>query len=143
MTQKLEIHYTLGRPPHQRSQKAKPATRCSQPLAPQLPRITRLMALAIKLQELLVHDAHLSATDLARCGRVSRTRLTQILNLVHLAPDLQERLLFREPLRYGREVITERRLRGISSMYDWAEQRRAFNAAIETAASSGSGGTHG
>jgi hypothetical protein len=32
--------------------------------------------------------------ELARLGHVSRTRVTQILNLLHLAPDIQERLLF-------------------------------------------------
>jgi hypothetical protein len=143
MTQKHEIQYTLARPSRQRSHNAKPAANYSQPLAPQLPRITRLMALAIKLQELLAHDANISTTDLARCGRVSRTRLTQILNPVHLAPDLQERLLFLEPLPEGREVITEKRLRRISGMYVWLEQRRACNAILlGMAASNGPGGTH-
>jgi hypothetical protein len=57
-----------------------------------LPRVTRLMALAIKLGQLLDEGVATHA-ELARLGQVTRARMSQILNLLHLAPDLQERLL--------------------------------------------------
>jgi hypothetical protein len=55
------------------------------------------MAIAIKLEDFLNHHRDLSCQELARMGQVSAPRLTQVLNLLHLAPDLQERLLWLEP----------------------------------------------
>lgn len=65
------------------------------PLAPpsRLPRITRLMALTIKFQEMVDRGEVRDYADLARLGYVTRARLTQIMNLVLLAPEIQERLL--------------------------------------------------
>ena len=60
------------------------------PLGP-VPRITRLMALAIEFDRLLRAGQVASQAELARLGHVSRTRLTQIMNLTLLAPDIQER----------------------------------------------------
>ena len=60
---------------------------------PRIPRITRLMALAIKFQEMVDRGEVRDYADLARLGYVSRARLTQIMNLLLLAPDLQEVLL--------------------------------------------------
>ena len=88
----------------------------------QLPRITRLMALAIKLDD----PAAASNAELARLGHVSRSRVSQILHLRLLAPDIQERLLFLEPVRQGREPIHERAVRPVTRLVDWAEQRRAL-----------------
>src|ERR1700680_2853932 len=62
--------------------------------APRIPRITRLMALAIKFQDMVDRGEVCDYADLARLGYVTRARLTQIMNLLHLAPDIQEQLLF-------------------------------------------------
>jgi hypothetical protein len=59
----------------------------SLPIVAALPRITRLMALAIKLDRLLQQCPDLHGVELAGRGCISRSRLTQILNLLHLAPD--------------------------------------------------------
>ena len=87
------------------------------------------MALAIKLERDR-NQGCFDYTELAKHGRVSRTRITQIFNLLHLAPDLQERLLFLEPTARGRERMSEKALRRISGLYDWVEQRRAFESVI-------------
>ena len=58
------------------------------------------MALAIKLDG----QRTASYAELARLGYVSRSRLSQILKLRLLAPDIQERLLFLEPVARGRET---------------------------------------
>ena len=59
---------------------------------------------------------------LFRSGRVTRARMTQIMKLLDLAPDLQEEILFL-PFVKG---LNERNLRRIVSRIDWDEQRRLF-----------------
>ena len=120
-----EIHYTLALPRRERSTQPKGALH-SQPLSGQLPRITRLMALAIKFENLLGEVEGLSYADLARLGGVSRSHVTHILNLLYLAPDLQERLLFLEPSPTGPDRIYEGDLRRVSQLDEWREQRRVF-----------------
>jgi hypothetical protein len=52
--------------------------------------------------------------------------LTQILNLLTLAPDIQERLLFLSAAEKGRDAISEKQIRGLAAEYDWERQRCAF-----------------
>ena len=124
-----EIHYMLGPPSRERSTQPKGALH-SQPLSGQLPRITRLIVLAIKFEGLLGEVEGLSYADLARLGGVSRSHLTHILNLLYLAPDLQERLLFLEPSPTGPDRFYEADLRRVSQLYEWQEQRRVFEAIL-------------
>ena len=96
--------------------------RGSEAAGPSIPRIARLMALAIRLEGLLRDEKSLDYAELARLGRVTRARMTQIMKLLHLAPDIQEQVLFL-PLIKG---LNERNLRPITSRIDWDEQRRMF-----------------
>ena len=64
--------------------------------------------------------------EIARLGHVTRARLTQIVNLLHLAPDIQETLLLLPPVEKGRDPITERELRPIAAEPDWKRQRRMW-----------------
>jgi hypothetical protein len=121
-TRDVRYHFQVPRPA--RSRKTVVAT--SLPLGAALPRITRLMALAIKLDRLLQQRPDLDGVELARCGSISRSRLTQILNLLHLAPDIQERLLWLPPVAKGREVISEKTLRQLTGEYHWERQRERF-----------------
>src|SRR5271163_678033 len=59
-----------------------------------VPRVARLMALALRLDELVPSGQVASYSALASLGHVTRARICQILNLLHLAPDIQEELLF-------------------------------------------------
>jgi hypothetical protein len=97
----------------------------SEPPGPSVPRIARLMALAIHLGGRIERE-NLDCRELAHCGHVSRTRLTQILNLLSLAPDIQERLLFLAAAEKGRDAISEKQIRSLVAEYDWERQRRAF-----------------
>ncbi len=84
------------------------------------------MALAIRLDQ-LIRDGHVSdQAELARLSHVSRARLTQIMNLLQLAPDIQEAALHLPLTESGRDAITERDLRPIAGMVGWKEQRRAW-----------------
>jgi hypothetical protein len=95
-----------------------------------LPRVARLMALAIRFEELLRAGTVRDFADLSRLGRVTRARISQIMNLLNLAPDLQERLLFLEPVVCWRDEISERILRAVVDEPSWAQQRRLFEKVI-------------
>ena len=88
-----------------------------------LPRVTRLMALAIKSELLIRTGVVRDYADLARLAHVSRARVTQIMNLLNLAPDIQEELLFLQPRIAQRDRVHERGLRAIAKIVDWDAQR--------------------
>jgi len=52
------------------------------------PRVSRLMALALHLDEMLRAGTFASYAEVARLGHVTRARVCQIMNLVNLAPDI-------------------------------------------------------
>lgn len=96
------------------------------PVRPKLHRVTKLMALAIRFQEMLrTGEAH-DLTDLARMGKVSQPRMSQIMGLNLLAPDIQRDLLDLPPQGRGKPFLHEKRIRPITAILDWAEQRRAW-----------------
>jgi hypothetical protein len=80
------------------------------------------MALALRFEGLLRAGTIRDYAELARLGRVTRARMTQIMQLLDLAPDIQEQILFL-PLIPG---LNERNLRPLVSRIDWQEQRRMF-----------------
>jgi len=88
-----------------------------------IPRVARLMALAIRLDGMLQRGEVGSQRELAEVARVTPARLTQILNLLHLAPDLQEWLLFLPPVVKGRDPVSERELRTVVGVCLWSRQR--------------------
>ncbi len=92
-----------------------------------VPRISRLMALAIRL-DLLIRDGVVTdQAELARLGRVTRARLTQIMNLLCLAPIIQEQILHLSVKYKEQNAITERDLRPIASIPDWKQQFGKWN----------------
>ncbi len=92
--------------------------------APRIPRITRLMALAIKFQDMVDRREVRDFADLARLGYVTRARITQIMNLINLAPDIQEEILLQ---RLKSKVVTERHLRSVTSEVSWQRQRQLWH----------------
>jgi len=82
-------------------------------------RIARLMALAIRFERLVKDRTVRDYADLARRGHVARARITQIMKLLDLAPDIQEQILFLPPIN----GLNERNLRRIVSTVGWDEQR--------------------
>ncbi|MBK8481849.1 MAG: hypothetical protein IPL40_11820 [Proteobacteria bacterium] len=59
--------------------------------------------------------------DAARHYQLTRARITQLMNLTHLAPDIQEQVLFLEAVD-GREPMSERDLRRVLGSLAWEEQ---------------------
>jgi hypothetical protein len=78
------------------------------------------MALAIKFDGMIARGEVRDYADLARLGYVTRARVTQIMNLLHLAPDIQEELLLQA---HGDAHRAERNLRSVVAELDWNSQR--------------------
>ena len=92
------------------------------PTPPRIPRITRLMALAIKFQDMIDRGEVKDYADLARLGFVTRARVTQIMNLTLLAPEIQEAILSPDG-SVDNNRVRERCVRQIGSLVDWQRQR--------------------
>jgi len=92
-----------------------------------VPRISRLMALAIHMDDLVRRGEVADYAELARLAHVTRARMTQVMNLLHLAPEIQEALLFLPRTHGGRHAIYEKAVRRIAAIPDWRKQRVAWN----------------
>jgi hypothetical protein len=84
------------------------------------------MALAIRVEGLLKQGTVADYAAVARLGKVTRARMTHVMNLLHLASDIQETILFLPRRASGRDPITERELRPLTRIVGWSEQRRAW-----------------
>jgi predicted XRE-type DNA-binding protein len=101
-------------------------THPEQPTASRLPRITKMMALAIRLDHLIKSRQVIDQAELARIGHVSRARLTQIMDLNLLAPDIQEHVLFLDSIEPHCRLPLEREVREIATLLNWAVQRSSW-----------------
>jgi hypothetical protein len=93
-----------------------------------VPRVARLMALAVRFEDLIRVGRIRDFADLARLGHVSRSRVTQIMNLRLLAPDIQELILFLPLTERGHDRIHLAQLQPIAREWDWQKQRRRWAA---------------
>lgn len=118
---RVKFHLAMGRTGHKEVRKGEA------PEPPPVsdghtPRISQLMALAIRFEQLIRDGVVQDQADLARLALVSRARVTQIMDLLMLAPDIQEALLFLPPVHKGRDPITERNLREVLTDANWERQ---------------------
>jgi len=90
-----------------------------------LPRVTQVMALAVQFQDMIQRGEARDYADLARLGCVTRERMSQIMKLVWLAPDIQKEILEFSPTRV-RFPISEVALRRIAGHLSWNDQRDAW-----------------
>ena len=84
-----------------------------------VPRVVRLLALAHRIDGMIRDD---EITDLAEAARrldLTRARMTQVMNLLLLAPAIQAAILDLPLVTNGRDTITERQLRPITAEPDW------------------------
>ncbi len=125
LTVEAEVHFRRGRRGRKHMQRGE------KPQPPKVdrgrvPRLSRLMALALRFERLIRVGAVKEYADLARLGHVSRARITQIMNLLNLAPDIQEEILFLPRTHRGRDPISEPKVRAITRVPDWRKQRRLW-----------------
>jgi hypothetical protein len=123
---------TVERRLHFRRQKRLGGGQCLSVPTRRIPRVSRLMALAIRFDQLIQNGSVAAQADLARLGLVSRARLTQIMNLLTLAPDIQEQILNLAPTAHGRDPLSERHLRPIAAELSWKAQRPLWLALTAT-----------
>ena len=88
-------------------------------------RVARMLALANDMQDKLDRGEHKDQATLARELGLTPTRVTRLLDLALLAPDIQENVLFLEAVD-GKVPVTERALRRIVRITTWADQRREW-----------------
>jgi hypothetical protein len=87
--------------------------------------VARLMALAHRLDSVLRDGMVANYAELAQYTSVTRARMGQIMNLLNLAPTIQERLLFLSSA--DAVLLTERSLQQLASVCDWRRQMKLFS----------------
>jgi hypothetical protein len=91
--------------------------------AGRIPRVARILAQAHHFQNLLETGVVRTQMELAE---LTTARITQIMNLLVLAPDIQEEILFLAPVTKGPAPVTERDLRPLLKTLVWSEQRTTW-----------------
>ena len=89
--------------------------------------VTRLLALAHHLQGLIDKGLVADYAGIARQFNLSRARLTQIMNLTLLAPQIQEEILLEINNDLFRGYLNEQDLRVVLKTSNWEEQLKIWN----------------
>ena len=124
----VEIQFRLhpaprGPKPGKKREEQAPA---AAPAPGRLPRITQLLALAIQFQEMIRCSDAKDYAELGRLGGLCRERISQIMKLIWLAPDIQIEILYLPPVPGGRFPVSESALRKVAGCLDWREQRERW-----------------
>ena len=98
----------------------------SKPALERIPRISRYMALAIHFEDLIRQGVVTDYAELARLGHVTRARVTQIMNLRLLAPEIQEELLFYESKPANETPNQLKAFQSVACDLSWAKQRKRW-----------------
>ncbi len=88
-------------------------------------KVAQMLALAHHLQNAIDEDDSLDQSTVAKRLGVTKARITQLLDLTLLAPDLQEQVLAMEAVD-GVEPMSELAVRKVAQIREWSEQRRRW-----------------
>ena len=88
-------------------------------------RVAQMLALAHRLQDAIASGEYKDRAEVARQLGLTRARITQLMDLLLLAPDIQEQVLGLKAVD-GSEPLSERGLRPIAKTLSWVEQRSAW-----------------
>ena len=122
---KVKLKVAFQGESHKRRDAAK-AARVKLAQSGRIPRIAKLVALASRMQSMIESGEVVSFQQLAELGRISQPRMTQIMSLLNLAPDIQEELLYLTEVIQGKATVHERLLRPLTREIDWRMQRRMW-----------------
>lgn len=92
-----------------------------------VPRVARVLALAHHFDHLIAQGAVKDYAEIARFSHMTRARVTQIMYLKYLAPDIQEAIAEQSRI-YGRDLVSEKDLRKIAQITLWHAQRDRWKA---------------
>jgi len=95
------------------------------PREPKTPRVVELLRKAIEWQALLETGKVASQADIARREGITRGRVTQVMGMLRLAPEIREKILTM-PDTTHQPLITERVLRPIGTITEYSGQIREF-----------------
>ena len=121
----VEIHFQLH-PSPRTSRSGQTPSVVKMPPRGRLPRLTQVLALAIHFEYLIRRDEADSYAELARLGGVTRERMSQIMKLIWLAPDIQQAILYLPPTPSGRYPLSEFAVRKIANEHCWITQREKW-----------------
>ena len=131
----FKIQFETSSSSHGRQRVSAPKPKKSSAPA-KLPHITKLMALAIRLEHLLAIGQVKDQAEIARTAGITRARVTQIINLTQLAPDIQEAILNLEPTTDHVPRFREREVRTIAILPNWEKQRVLWKRLVKRSATS-------
>ncbi len=124
---------TIQFEPRAQAKKRRAAEAAAKPPRRYPARIARQLALAHALQRRVDSGEFADYATMARALGFTRARVTQLMDLLLLAPDIQAEILFLE-VPPGEQPLSERRLRDtVLKSLDWREQRRRWATSIRTA----------
>ncbi len=103
------------------------------PKMPRPPRVAELLRKAQEWQGLVASGEAKTQADTARREGISRARVTRVMGMLRLAPEIQQHVLSM-PETIRRPAISEHALRPIAQIEDAKEQRGAFDALLAEAA---------
>ncbi len=87
-----------------------------------VPRVARMLALAHKIDGMISRGQLEDLAHAARSFKLTRARVTQITNLLLLAPEIQTEILDLPNITHGRDPVSERQLRRVVAEVDWNRQ---------------------
>jgi hypothetical protein len=93
---------------------------------PKTPRVVELLRKAIEWRTLLESGKVASQAEIASREGVTRARVTQVMGMLHLAPEIQEKILVM-PYAIHKSLLTERVLRPIGTITNYGNQIREFH----------------
>jgi hypothetical protein len=125
LTVERQVHFRRrGRRGHELVPTARPEVAVREP--GRIPRVARLAALALRFEGLVRTGTVANFAEIAVLGHVTRARVSQVINLLNLAPDILETVLFLPRSERRRDLIHLRQLQPIASTHDWQKQRRRW-----------------
>jgi hypothetical protein len=101
------------------------------PKAPQTPKVVELLRTAQEWRRQLDAGDVTNQAEIARREGITRARVTQVMSLLRLVPEIQE-LVLSMPDLARRPTVTERSLRPIAQLHGLTEQREAVSALLES-----------
>jgi hypothetical protein len=128
MSRTIECELRFARQARGRKELRTEAAASGGPLAAgRVPRVARLLALAWRMDRLVREGGIDDYAALAELGHVSRARISQIMKLLLLAPDIQEAILFLLLTAKGRDLFKLADLQPIAALADWTGQRKQWD----------------